>query len=104
MMTDLTTTNVFLGIIAAVSLLQVLGFLAIVAGVLLIYRRVLRVVAGVEERQVAPAMGRVNAILDNVKDVTTKIKNRTGRIDALIEYALASFPFRHGPIPPAGPM
>ena len=104
MTTDLTTTNVFLGIIAAVSLLQVLGFLAIVAGVLLIYRRVLRVVAGVEERQVAPAMGRVNAILDDVKDVTTKVKNGTGRIDELIECALAALPFRPGPTPPARPM
>ena len=59
---DLTTTNVLLGIMAAVSLLEGLAVLgALLAGVL-VYRRVMQVVNSIEERQVAPAVARVNAI------------------------------------------
>jgi hypothetical protein len=41
-------------------------------------------VAGLETRQVAPAMARVNAILDDVKDVTAKVKEETERVDQAI--------------------
>jgi hypothetical protein len=37
-----------------------------------------------ESRQVAPAMARVNAILDDVKGVTTKVKEETERVDEAI--------------------
>jgi hypothetical protein len=39
---------------------------------------------GIEARQVAPAMMRVNAILDDVKDVTAKVKSETERVDNAI--------------------
>jgi hypothetical protein len=39
---------------------------------------------GIEARQVAPAMTRVNAILDDVKEVTTKVKEETERVDNAI--------------------
>jgi len=81
---DLTTTNVFLGIMAAVSLLQVLVVLAAGLAGFVIYRRVLRVVDGLEERQVAPAVARVNAILDDVKGVTSTVKKETGQIERLV--------------------
>lgn len=49
---DLTTTNVFLGIMAAVSVLEVLAIVAAAAAGFTIYRRMPRVVEGLEERQV----------------------------------------------------
>jgi hypothetical protein len=53
MATDLTTINVPLGIMAAVSLLKALAVLSLFAAGALLYRRVLDVVRGIEERQMA---------------------------------------------------
>ncbi len=44
----------------------------------------MELVAGLETRQVAPAMIRVNAILDDVKDVTAKVREETERVDHAI--------------------
>ncbi len=69
-----------LAILTALSLLEVLAFLAIgTAGVLLV-RRVLRVIEAIETRHVAPEADRVNAILDDVKDVTSAVKDETLRV------------------------
>jgi ABC-type transporter Mla subunit MlaD len=54
-----------------------------IAGVT-VYRRVMTLVEGLESRQVAPAMARVNAILDDVKGVTAKVKEETERVDQAI--------------------
>jgi hypothetical protein len=88
MAVDLTTTNVLLGIMAAVSVLQVLAVLALAIAGLMIYRRVLQVVNGLEERQVAPAVARVNAILDDVKGVTSTVKKETGHLERLLEWIM----------------
>jgi len=44
----------------------------------------LALVNGIEARQVAPVMVRVNAILDDVHDVTTRVKEETARADQAI--------------------
>ena len=41
-------------------------------------------IEGIETRQVAPAMARVNAILDDVKAVSAKVKEETERVDYAI--------------------
>ena len=81
---NLATTNLLLGIMAAVSLLQ--GLLVIGVGVacFIVYRKVMTLISGLEERQVVPAMARVNAILDDVKDVTAKVREETERVDHAI--------------------
>ena len=76
---NLATTNLLLGIMAAVSVLEALAIAGLVLGALLVYRRILQVVGGIEERQVAPAAARVNAILDDIKDVTSTVKEEAGR-------------------------
>jgi uncharacterized protein YoxC len=50
----------------------------------LVYRRVMDLVNGIEERQVAPAMARLNAILDDVKVVSAKVKEEAERVDYAI--------------------
>jgi hypothetical protein len=88
---NLGTTNIMLGIIAAVSVLEAL--LLIGAGVagFIAYRRIMAVVnvleANVnmlEANHVAPAMARVNGILDDVKGVTAKVREETERVDEAI--------------------
>ena len=85
---DLTTTNVLLGIMAAVSLLEGLAALGAMLAGLLVYRRVMQVVSSIEERQIAPAAARVNAILDDVKGVTSTIRQRAGRLERVVDWVL----------------
>ena len=81
---QLATTNLLLGIMAAVSVLQALVIIGVGIAAWSVYRRVTEIVSGLEQRQVAPAMARVNAILDDVKGVTTKVREETERVDQVI--------------------
>ena len=88
---ELGTTNLLLGIMAAVSVLEGLVVIGIGIAGFIAYRKVMAlvdqgmgIVAGIEARQVAPAMMRVNAILDDVKGVTATVKQETERVDHAI--------------------
>jgi hypothetical protein len=81
---NLGTTNVLLGIMAVVSVLEVLVFIGVGVAALIVYRRVMALVDVVESKHVAPAMVRVNAILDDVKGVTARVKEETERVDQAI--------------------
>jgi hypothetical protein len=84
MSADLATTNLLLGIMAAVSVLEALLLIGVGAGAFVIYRKILTLVKEIESRQVAPAVARVNAILDDVKGVTLKVKEEADRVDQAI--------------------
>ena len=84
MESQLGTTNLCLGIMAAVSVLQALLVIGVAVGAFMAYRRVMALVATLEERHVAPAMLQVTAILDDVKVVTAKVKEETERVDHAI--------------------
>ena len=84
MSAELGTTNLLLGIMAAVSVLEALLLIGMGIGGFIAYRKVMDVVNGIEMRQVAPAMTRVNAILDDVKTVSAKVKEETERVDHAI--------------------
>jgi hypothetical protein len=88
---ELGTTNLLLGIMAAVSVLEGLVIIGMGVAGFMAYKKVMSLVdagmvlaQGIEARQVAPAMTRVNAILDDVKDVTAKVKEETQRVDHAI--------------------
>jgi hypothetical protein len=81
---SLSTTNLLLGIMAVVSILEALLIVGVGIGGWILYRRAMDLVNGLEQRQVAPAMARVNAILDDVKGVTEKVKEETERVDYAI--------------------
>lgn len=92
---SLNTTNILLGIMAAVSVLQVLVLIG--AGVMAfrLYRQALQTVRDIEQRQIAPLtahvhslMARVDGILGDVKDVTTRVTRRTERIDSAIDHTM----------------
>src|SRR6478672_6390202 len=84
MTVDLSTTNLLLGIMAVVSVLEALVVIGIGVAGFMAYRQVMTLLQGLENRQVAPAMARVNAILDDVKGVTNKVKEETERVDEAI--------------------
>ena len=81
---ELGTTNLLLGIMAAVSVLEALVIVGLGVGGFMAYRRVMTLVEGLEARQIAPAMARVNGILDDVKGVTARVKEETERVDHAI--------------------
>ena len=81
---ELGTTNLLLGIMAAVSVLEALVVIGMGLAGFMAYRRIMELVGGLETRHVAPAMARVNAILDDVKDVAAKVKEETERVDQAI--------------------
>jgi hypothetical protein len=81
---NLGTTNLLLGIMAAVSVLEALLLIGVGLAGFLIYRRVMALVNELEARQIAPAMARVNAILDDVKHVSTKVKDEAERVDTAL--------------------
>jgi hypothetical protein len=85
---DLTTTNVLLGIMAAVSVLEAIAVLGVFLGAAFLYRRLMQTIDGIESRHVAPASARVTAILDDIKSVTSTVKDETGRMNQVLEWVL----------------
>ncbi len=81
---ELGTTNLILGIIAAVGVLEAIVVAGMGIAGFFAFRRVMTLVAAIETRQVAPAMARVHAILDDVKGVTSMVREETERVDQAI--------------------
>lgn len=84
MQPDLGTTNLLLGIMTVVSVLEALVVVGIGVAGWMMYRRVMALVNGLEDRHIVPLLARVDAILDDVKGVTEKVKEETDRVDHAI--------------------
>jgi len=89
---NLDTTNLFLGIMAFVSLLQALVIIGLAVVGYRLYNRAMQTITGIEERQIAPLAARaqtlmstVDGILGDVKGLTSRIKGRTEQVDAAID-------------------
>jgi uncharacterized protein YoxC len=81
---ELGTTNLLLGIMAAVSVIEALVIIGMGITGFIAYRRVMDLINGLEERQVAPLVARVNTILNDVQTVSAKVKEETERVDGAI--------------------
>jgi len=81
---DLHTTNVLLGIMAAVSVFEALLLIGAGVGGFLAYRRAMQVVDDLERRQVAPLRHKVDAILADVQAITARVSQQTERMDHAI--------------------
>jgi hypothetical protein len=81
---SLDTTNMWLGIMAVVSVLEALLLIGIGFGAFTMYRRVTQLVSELEARQIAPLRVKVDAILEDVKAVTARVSQQTERVDHAI--------------------
>jgi len=81
---NLGTTNVLLGIMAAVSVLEALVFIGAGIAGFMVYRKVMQLVADLEMRQIAPVREKVEGILADVKTVTARVSQQTERVDHAI--------------------
>ena len=77
---NLGTTNILLGIMAAVSVLQAFGLIAAAIMGIRMYRTVMRMVRDIQERQIAPLAARVDTLLATVDGVLADVKSVTGRV------------------------
>src|SRR5215203_3670241 len=84
MSVDLGTTNMFLGIMAVVSVLQALLLIGIGVGAFMMYRRTMQLVTDLEARQIAPLREKVDGILVDVKAVTARVSQQTERVNHAI--------------------
>jgi hypothetical protein len=83
-MPNLDTTNLLLGIMAAVSVLEALLLIGMGIGGFMAYRRVMQLVNDLEARQIAPLREKVDGILVDVKTVTARVSQQTERVDHAI--------------------
>src|ERR671919_1399505 len=88
---NLNTTNLLLGIMAAVSVLEALLLLAVGFFAWKLYGQTLLTVREIEQRQIAPLMAQVNTlmvrvdgILDDVKGITSRVGAQTERVNSAI--------------------
>jgi hypothetical protein len=94
---NLDTTNLLLGIMAAVSVLEALVLIGVGFMAYRLYMHAMQTIREIEARQVAPLVVRVNALMDrvdgilgDVKEVTTRVSDRTERVDAAIRNTTSS--------------
>ena len=92
---NLDTTNLLLGIMAAVSVLEAVLLVGLGVMAYRLYAQAMRAVREVEERQIAPLVARVStlmirvdSILLDVKDITSRVTDRTERVDAAIRHTM----------------
>jgi hypothetical protein len=86
-MNDLTMTNVWLAILAIVSLIE---FLMIAVAGLVAYKMYTQVMAAidtVERVHIAPLRARVDAILDEVEVITGRVKHAQETVSAVLQTA-----------------
>jgi hypothetical protein len=81
---NLDTTNILLGIMAATSLLQALVLIGVSIAGWKMYRRWMAVTTDLESRLITPTMIRVQRVLDDVHAVTSTVKGETERVDDAI--------------------
>jgi len=88
---SLNTTNVLLGILAAISVLYMLVLIGACVLALRLYRKTLKTLTDIQEQQIAPLttsvttlVGTVDGILADVKDVTTRVARQTERVDEAV--------------------
>jgi hypothetical protein len=84
-MVDLTTTNILLGVMALVSVLEALAL--IVGGVMAyrVYQRVNGQLTVLEEQHVRPLRAQASAILETVQRISSHVEHSTDRVDAAVQ-------------------
>jgi len=81
---NLGTTNMILGIMAAVSVLEAFVMLGLGVAGFILYRRVTTLVEEVEQKHIAPVREKVDAILESVHSVAARVSQQTERVDHAI--------------------
>ena len=85
-MENLTTTNIWLAILAIVSLLEFLMILAAGFMAFRLYRQVSEAVENIERLHIAPLRARVDGLLDEVHEITAKVKQAQSSVEGAFKH------------------
>ena len=92
---NLNTTNILLGIMAAVSVLQAVVLIGVGVLAYRLYSQTLKTIREIEQRQIAPLtahvtglLARVDGIVGDVKDVTSRVTRQAERVDSAIDHTM----------------
>lgn len=92
---NLDTTNLLLGIMAAVSVLQAVVLVGLGVFGFRLYRQTLQAIQDIEQRHVVPLaaqvsllISRVDAVVGDVKEVTSRLTRQTERVDSAIDHTI----------------
>jgi hypothetical protein len=81
---NLDTTNIMLGIMAATSVIEALVLIGVSVAGWKMYRRWVALTTDLESRLITPAVIRMNRVLEDVQTVTATVKGETERVDHAI--------------------
>jgi methyl-accepting chemotaxis protein len=82
---NLDTTNLLLGILAAVSVLEALLLVGIGVMAWKLYGQTMQTVREIEQRQIAPLVAKVNTLMLTVDGILVDVKGITSRVGAQTE-------------------
>jgi ElaB/YqjD/DUF883 family membrane-anchored ribosome-binding protein len=82
---DLQTTNTWLAILAIAGALQSLLLLGTAFGLFRIYRRTASALEALEQRHLAPISARASLIMDDLQDVTARVRNVDDAVRAKLQ-------------------
>ena len=82
---DLQTTNTWLAILAIAGALQSLLLLGTAFGLFRIYRRTASALEALEQRHLAPISARAALIMDDLQDVTARVRNVDDAVRAKLQ-------------------
>lgn len=72
---DLSTTNVWLAVIAIVSVLQLLLIVGLLVGAARFFRRIEATIDRITEQHIAPISARANKVIDEMEDVMARVQS-----------------------------
>jgi hypothetical protein len=79
---NLTTTNLLLGIMAAVSVFEALALVALAVLAYRVHSEVVQVLKDFEQRHLGPLVGQVNTVMATVDRILVDVHHITARVDA----------------------
>jgi ElaB/YqjD/DUF883 family membrane-anchored ribosome-binding protein len=82
---DLQTTNTWLAILAIAGALQSLLLLGAALGLFRIYRRTVSALEALEQRHLAPLSARAALIMDDLQDVSARVRNVDDAVRAKLQ-------------------
>jgi uncharacterized protein YoxC len=82
---DLGTTNLWLAVLAIASAGQFLMFAGAAVIMFRVYRRTSSSIDALEHEQIRPLLGRVNALIDDVQDITARARSVDDAVRARLE-------------------
>jgi hypothetical protein len=79
---DLHTTNAWLAVLAVAGAIQTLLLVSAAVGLYLVYRRTTAALEALEQRHIAPLAARASLIIDDLQDVTARVRHADDAVRA----------------------